>query len=49
MQNTKADIEPYHHQLRRLFVYYCSYADKDNLSTLKGHNFRKYVNDLHLP
>jgi hypothetical protein len=41
-------FDSYQTQLERIFVYYCSFADKDNHSHLKIQNYRRLLGDLHL-
>jgi hypothetical protein len=49
MQTLLKEMEAYQTQLERIFIYYCSFADKENLSTLKIQNYRRLLLDLQVP
>ena len=48
MQGLLKEMEAYQTQLERIFSYYCSFADKENLSTLKIQNYRRLLLDLQI-
>ncbi len=48
MTNNHSDIEPVKTELQRIFVYYCSFADKESYSLLKIQNYRRFITDLQL-
>ena len=43
------EMEAYKTQLERIFIYYCSFADKENLTFLKIQNYRRLLLDLQIP
>ena len=46
---THTDILAEHQtQIERIFVYYCSFADKENHTLLKMLNYKRLLNDLQL-
>lgn len=45
----KVNLSDFKTQLQRIFVYYCSFADKESFSSLKIQNYRRFILDLQLP
>ena len=48
METITEHLQPYKYQLQKVFIYYCSYADKHNYSLLKIQNFSRLLTDLQL-
>lgn len=48
MESLQPELEPFRTQLQRIFVYYCSFGDKDNHSLLKIQNYQRLLSDLQL-
>lgn len=48
----KHHFDPYYDlvrsQLHTIFVYYCSFGDRDNYHTLKVQNYRRMLSDTQL-
>lgn len=48
MSNEQNELQQYRTQIHRIFVFYCSFADKESYSQLKIQNYRRFILDLHL-
>jgi hypothetical protein len=48
MESQRAELQSFHCQLQRLFVYYCSFGDKDSYALLKIQNYQRLLSDMQL-
>jgi hypothetical protein len=42
------ELDDFKTQIQRIFVYYCSFADKESYSLLKIQNYRRFILDMQL-
>jgi len=48
MESSRAELHSYRYQLQRVFVYYCSFGDKDNYALLKIQNYQRLFSDMQI-